>query len=108
MTTPASKEQLITELDRVVQETLAYFAGPGRTTTATHDRWQAKDVLQHFLDIHDATACAIRRESGSRSRNNSIAGGVAAFCLAPRRFSKSRKLFAAAGSLNRRSASRIG
>jgi hypothetical protein len=60
MTTPASKDQLIAELDRVVQETLAYFAGPGRTTTARVDRWQGKDVLQHFLYFHDATAWGIQ------------------------------------------------
>jgi hypothetical protein len=60
MTTPASKDQLIADLDRVVQETLAYFAGPGRTTTARVDRWRAKDVLQHFLYFHDATAWGIQ------------------------------------------------
>lgn len=60
MTTPASKESVIAELDRVVQETLAYFHGPGRTTTAKVDRWWAKDVLQHFLYFHDATAWGIQ------------------------------------------------
>ena len=36
-------------LDKVVQETLAYFEGPGRATNARVDRWQARDVLMHFI-----------------------------------------------------------
>jgi hypothetical protein len=59
MTTAAEKESLIQELDRVVQEVLAYFAGPGRTSSARVDRWQARDVLQHFIYFHDATAWGI-------------------------------------------------
>ena len=50
----------ISVLDRVAQETFAYFAGPGRTTTARVDRWQARDVLMHFLYFHDATAWGIQ------------------------------------------------
>jgi hypothetical protein len=61
MTTAAqTTETLVATLDRVVQETLAYFDGPGRTTTARVDRWQARDVLMHFLYFHDATAWGIR------------------------------------------------
>jgi len=60
MTTAAEKEALIQELDRVVQETLAYFAGPGRTTAVRIDRWQARDILQHFIYFHDATAWGIQ------------------------------------------------
>jgi hypothetical protein len=60
MTTPASKNALLANLDRVVQDTLAYFAGPGRTTTARVDRWQARDVLMHFIYFHDATAWGIQ------------------------------------------------
>jgi len=56
MTTAAEKESLIAHLDRVVQEVLAYFDGPGRTTTARVDRWEARDILQHFIYFHDATA----------------------------------------------------
>ena len=48
------------ELDRVVRETLAYFEGPGRTTSARVDRWQARDILMHFLYFHDATAWGIQ------------------------------------------------
>jgi hypothetical protein len=60
MTTAAEKETLIQNLDRVVNDVLGYFAGPGRTSTARVDRWQARDVLQHFLYFHDATAWGIQ------------------------------------------------
>jgi hypothetical protein len=56
-TTP---DALIQELDRAVTEVLAYFAGPGRTSAARVDRWQARDVLQHFIYFHDATAWGIQ------------------------------------------------
>jgi hypothetical protein len=51
-----SRDVLLADLDRVVQDTLAYFEGPGRATQARVDRWQARDVLMHFLYFHDATA----------------------------------------------------
>jgi hypothetical protein len=54
------KDTLIQNLDRVVNDVLAYFAGPGRTSTAKVDRWQGRDVLQHFLYFHDATAWGIQ------------------------------------------------
>lgn len=60
MTTPASKDALLANLDRVVQDTLAYFEGPGRATTARVDRWHARDVLMHFVYFHDATAWGIQ------------------------------------------------
>ena len=50
------KYALIAELDRVVSETLAYFDGPGRRTDARVDRWQARDIMMHFIYFHDATA----------------------------------------------------
>ena len=59
MTSSASSEMLVANLDRVVQDTLAYFEGPGRTTNARVDRWQARDVLMHFIYFHDATAWGI-------------------------------------------------
>jgi len=58
--TASSTDSLLADLDRVVRETLAYFDGPGRTTSATVDRWQARDVLMHFLYFHDATAWGIQ------------------------------------------------
>ena len=56
----ADTEPLIQNLDRAVNDVLAYFAGPGRTSTARVDRWQGRDVLQHFLYFHDATAWGIQ------------------------------------------------
>jgi hypothetical protein len=56
----ADREALVANLDRVVNDVLGYFAGPGRTSTARVDRWQARDVLQHFLYFHDATAWGIQ------------------------------------------------
>src|SRR2546429_3752313 len=60
MTTPPSKDVLLAGLDKVVRETLAYFDGPGRATKARVDRWQARDVLMHFIYFHDATAWGIQ------------------------------------------------
>ncbi|MGH7393786.1 MAG: hypothetical protein ACREM3_30665 [Candidatus Rokuibacteriota bacterium] len=57
---PPSKERLLADLDRLVQDTLAYFAGPGRTMDARVDRWQARDVLMHFIYFHDATGWGIQ------------------------------------------------
>jgi len=59
MTTAAGRDALVEDLDRAVQDVLAYFEGPGRTTTARVDRWQARDILQHFIYFHDATAWGI-------------------------------------------------
>jgi len=56
MTTPAPTDPVIDALDRVAQDTFAWFDGIGRTTAARVDRWQARDVLQHFIYFHDATA----------------------------------------------------
>src|SRR5438132_8062909 len=60
MTTLAPTDVLLANLDRVVQDTLAYFDGPGRTTTARVDQWQARDILMHFVYFHDATAWGIQ------------------------------------------------
>jgi DinB superfamily len=60
MATPSSKDTLLGNLDRVVQDTLAYFGGPGRSTRARVDRWQARDILMHFIYFHDATAWGIQ------------------------------------------------
>ncbi len=58
--TTTSKTALIDNLDKVAQEVFSYFAGPGRTTGAKVDRWQARDVLMHFIYFHDATAWGIQ------------------------------------------------
>ena len=60
MTALPSKDVLLANLDTVVKETLSYFEGPGRVTTARVDQWQARDVLMHFIYFHDATAWGIQ------------------------------------------------
>ena len=60
MTTEAEKDRVIGELDRVAREVLGYFDGPGRATDARVDRWQARDILMHFIYFHDATAWGIQ------------------------------------------------
>jgi hypothetical protein len=50
----------LTDLDDLVSRTLAYFEGPGRTNEARVDRWQARDVLMHFIYFHEATAWGIQ------------------------------------------------
>jgi hypothetical protein len=60
MATQVSVPELLSNLDRVVKETLSYFDGPGRTTTARVDQWQARDVLMHFIYFHNATAWGIQ------------------------------------------------
>jgi hypothetical protein len=60
MTTGAEKDQAIAQLDRVARDVLAYFDGPGRGTDARVDRWQARDIMMHFIYFHDATAWGIQ------------------------------------------------
>ena len=59
MTSQSSKEALLLSLDQAVQETLSYFAGPGRTATASDGQWGAWEVLAHFPYWHTATAWGI-------------------------------------------------
>jgi hypothetical protein len=49
----------LASLEQAVTSTLAYFDAAGRTTAARVDRWQARDVLMHFIYFHDATAWGI-------------------------------------------------
>jgi hypothetical protein len=56
----STQPDVIANLDRVVQDTFAYFDGPGRRTDAQVDKWQARDVLMHFIYFHDATAWGIQ------------------------------------------------
>ncbi|MBM3221202.1 MAG: hypothetical protein FJZ38_21420 [Candidatus Rokubacteria bacterium] len=56
----ANRDALIKGLDDAVREVLAYFDGAGRTSKAKVDQWQARDVLQHFIYFHDATAWGIQ------------------------------------------------
>ncbi len=63
MTDTASKSALLADLDRAAQDTFAYFESAGRRSNARVDRWQARDVLQHFIYFHDATAWGIQSVS---------------------------------------------
>src|SRR5688500_2673208 len=56
----AKWDALIDNLDTAVREVLAYFEGAGRTLKAKIDKWHARDVLQHFIYFHDATAWGIQ------------------------------------------------
>src|SRR4030095_16795956 len=60
MATVMDRDALIADLDRVAQETLAWFGGPGRTSQAQVDRGGARDVLMHFLYFHNATAWGVQ------------------------------------------------
>lgn len=59
-TAEQTKDGLIRELTEAVQETLAYFEGPGQTNRAHIGAWGAWDVLAHFPYWHYATAWGIR------------------------------------------------
>jgi hypothetical protein len=50
----------LADLDDVVNRTLAYFDGPGKTRETRIDQWQARDVLMHFIYFHEATAWGIQ------------------------------------------------
>jgi hypothetical protein len=54
------KQALMANLDQTVKEVFAFFDGPGRTSSAKVDKWQARDVLQHFIYFHEATAWGIQ------------------------------------------------
>jgi len=60
MSTLPPKDVALANLDKVVQDTLAYFAGPGRATKVRVNQWHARDVLMHFIYFHDATAWGIQ------------------------------------------------
>src|SRR5262249_56084699 len=66
MSSSPSNDALLNELDRVVNDTLSYFDGAGRSSSARVDRWQARDVLMHFLYFHDATAWGIQAAALAR------------------------------------------
>ena len=60
MATTESRDAVIADMDRVARQTFRYFAGPGKKNTARVDKWKARDVLQHFIYFHDATAWGIQ------------------------------------------------
>ena len=59
MTADQARGSLIRELEIAVEETLAYFQGPGQRSAARIDRWGAWEVLAHFPYWHYATTWGI-------------------------------------------------
>jgi hypothetical protein len=86
MTAEPAKDALIAALQSAVDETLAYFEGPGQGNRARIDQWGAWEVLAHFPYWHDATAWGIR--SGALGGPPWLLSGTAdeinAACLALR------------------------
>ncbi len=56
MSQTSELETLIADLDSAVNTVLAYFEGPGQSSTARIGDWGAWEVLAHFLYWHEATA----------------------------------------------------
>lgn len=59
MTQQQSKAQLIQALEDAVNETLAYFEGPGQMTKARVGEWGSWEVLAHLPYWHYATTWGI-------------------------------------------------
>jgi len=57
--TAQHRDQLIAELEAAVNETLAWFEGPGRASQARIERWGVWEVLAHLPYWHEATAWGI-------------------------------------------------
>lgn len=57
--TSAEQQAALANFDRVIQDCLAYFDGPGATTAARMGEWEARDLLAHFYYWHYATAWGI-------------------------------------------------
>lgn len=55
----ARRDELIADLEAAVNETLAWFEGPGRASQTRIDRWGAWEVLAHLPYWHEATAWGI-------------------------------------------------
>ncbi|MBI2872454.1 MAG: hypothetical protein HYY00_04600 [Chloroflexi bacterium] len=49
-------DALLANVEKSVQDALAYFEGPGATSQVKVDQWGPRDVLCHFLFWHQATA----------------------------------------------------
>ena len=59
MTTAQELDEMLSTLEPIVNEALAYFEGPGATSTARVGDWGPREVLCHFLFWHEATAQGI-------------------------------------------------
>lgn len=70
MSTTRELEGLLTNLNTTVEEALAYFEGPGATSTTRVGDWGPREVLCHFLFWHQLTAEGM--ESATRGRSPRI------------------------------------
>ena len=59
MSTAQELDEMLSTLETIVNEALAYFEGPGATSTARVGDWGPREVLCHFLFWHEATAQGI-------------------------------------------------
>ena len=59
MSTARELDELLSTLEATVEEGLAYFGGPGATSTARVGDWGPREVLCHCLFWHEATAQGI-------------------------------------------------
>ena len=84
MTVQASRDQLISEVQSAVRDTLAYFEGPGQRNAMRIDRWGAWDVLAHFPYWHYATTWGIYSSAagGPPWQLSGTADEINAACLA--------------------------
>ena len=64
MSTMQELDGLLSTLNTAVEEALAYFEGPGATSTARVGDWGPREVLCHFLFWHEATAEGMESASG--------------------------------------------
>ena len=59
MSTAQELDEMLSTLETIVNEALAYFEGPGATSTARVGDWGPREVLCHFLFWHETTAQGI-------------------------------------------------
>ena len=59
MTTPKTKDQLLTDLQTAFEQVLKFYAGPKAASQAKVDQWDARDTLAHFMFWHDSSSWAI-------------------------------------------------
>jgi hypothetical protein len=84
MTSQPTKEQLIAELDRTVNDTLDFFDGQGRQSETRVGDWGALQVLAHFPYWHYATGWGITSATlgGPPWQLSGTADEINAACLA--------------------------
>lgn len=59
MTTPASKDALLAEMDSVVKQVLEQCAAQSEKAGTAGDGWSVRETLAHFLYYHESAAWGI-------------------------------------------------